>query len=76
VFNENSKSTKQWVGPIGGRPILPKNNGLGRMVSAFQSRDLGWGMVLSKALLQWLDDKRRGDATMIEKQQKLSVIVS
>jgi hypothetical protein len=42
VFNENLTSSKQWVGPNGERPILPKNNGLGQMVSAFQSRDLGW----------------------------------
>jgi len=50
VFNENSTNSKQWVGPNGERPILPKNNGLGRMVSAFQSRDLGWGMVLPKEI--------------------------
>ena len=62
VFNENSTSSKQWVGPTGERPILPKNNGLGRMVSAFQSRDLGWGMALPKESIQQIKDKRRGEA--------------
>ena len=62
VFNESSTSSKQWVGPNGERPILPKNNGLGHLVSAFQSRDLGWGMVLLKASLQRENDKRRGEA--------------
>ena len=35
VFNENSTSLKQWVGPNRERPIFPKINGLGWMVSAF-----------------------------------------
>ena len=43
VFNENSTNTMQWVGPNGERPLLPKNNGLGVMISAFQSCEFGWG---------------------------------
>jgi hypothetical protein len=62
VFNANSMSTKQWVGLNRERSILPKNNGLGRMVSTFQSRDLGWGMVLPRESIQQINDKRRGEA--------------
>ena len=47
IYNQNSSKTYQWVGPNSERPLLPKNNGMGKMVSAFQSRESGWGIEMT-----------------------------
>ncbi len=47
VFSQFSFNGMQWVGPSGERSILPKNDGMGVMVSAFQSREFGWGMEIT-----------------------------
>ena len=47
VFSQLSFNGMQWVGPSGKRSILPKNDGMGVMVSAFQSREFGWGMEIT-----------------------------
>jgi hypothetical protein len=36
--------TKTWIGPDGERNIVPKDDGLGVMVSTFQSREFGFGV--------------------------------
>jgi hypothetical protein len=33
---------RQWVGPQGQRPLLPKSDGMSLMLSAFQSRETGF----------------------------------
>jgi hypothetical protein len=40
--------TRQWVGSNGARPLLPKSDGYGLMVLAFQSREWGFAMKLSE----------------------------
>ena len=50
--------------------FFQKNNGLGWMVSTFQLRDLGWGMVLSKESIQQINDKRKDENSLIEMLQK------
>jgi hypothetical protein len=47
VFSQFSFIGMQWVGPSRKRSILPTNDGMGVMVSAFQSREFGWGMKIS-----------------------------
>jgi hypothetical protein len=43
VFNQFVLKPRQWVGPLGQRPLLPKsNNGMSLMLSAIQSRETGW----------------------------------
>ncbi len=42
VFSQFSFNGMQWVGPSCERSILPKNDGIGVMVSPFQSREFGW----------------------------------
>ena len=44
VYNQFSFNGVQWVRPDGKRSLLPKNNGVGKMVSAFQSRETGFGV--------------------------------
>ncbi len=39
VFNQYLLGNRQWVGPEGQRALLPKTDGLGLMLSAFQSRE-------------------------------------
>lgn len=37
-----------WVGPNEECPLLPKNQGLSLMISAFQSRELDWGVGITE----------------------------
>ena len=60
VFNQFLLSGKQWVGPDGHRALLPKTDGMGLMLSAFQSRETGFGMKLSALQLDEINESRRG----------------
>ena len=48
VFKQYSFGSKCWIGPDGEMKLLPKSDGYSRMVSAFVSRDFGFGLQLSK----------------------------
>ena len=48
VFNQYLIGNRQWVGPEGQRALLPKTEGMGLMLSAFQSRETGFGLKLSR----------------------------
>jgi len=61
IYNQNTTNTMQWVGPGGERPLLPKNNGMGKMISAFQSRDTGWGIKISRQQLIEINKQREGN---------------
>ena len=53
---------KQWVGPNGERPLLPKDEGQGVMLSAFTSLEFGFGFkMLTDNELAIVNDK--GDGT-------------
>jgi hypothetical protein len=41
IFNQFSHRGRQWTGPTGQRSIMPKSSGVGLMISAFQSREVG-----------------------------------
>ena len=41
VFRQYSLVTKQWVGAYGQRALLPKSEGDGIMISAFQAHEIG-----------------------------------
>jgi len=60
VFNQFLLSNRQWVGPEGQRALLPKTDGLSLMISAFQSRETGLGMNLSRMQLDEINESRRG----------------
>ncbi|KAI2503961.1 hypothetical protein MHU86_10527 [Fragilaria crotonensis] len=50
-----------WVGPKGQRPLLPKPEGDGYMLSAFVSREFGFGKEqMTDAELAMVNDARRG----------------
>jgi hypothetical protein len=59
VFNQFSFNGKLWTGPSGKQSILPKNDGLGVMVSVFQSQELGFGVLITEEQLKKINKKRK-----------------
>ena len=59
MFSQFSFNGKQWVSPDGKRAILPKSNGMGIMISAFQSREFGFGLELTPEQLKAINDYRK-----------------
>jgi hypothetical protein len=60
VFSQYLMGSRQWVGPSGERALLPKNEGMGLMVSAFQSREFGFGFEITAEQLAAINLSRRG----------------
>ena len=60
AFQQHRYSPKQWVGPDGTRAILPKLDGYLIMISAFQSRELGFGWEMTNEELGRVNAKRQG----------------
>ncbi len=58
IFKQFSFSPKGWTAPDGTKPILPKDDVYGIMISAMASRDFVFGMNLTDAQLQLLKDCR------------------
>jgi hypothetical protein len=59
IYKQFLITGKTWIGPGGERNIVPKDDGLGVMVSAFQSREFGFGVVLSEEQLKEVNEKRK-----------------
>ena len=49
-----------WIGPDGERAMLPKINSLGVMVSVLQSRETGFGIEISDAMMKLINERRAG----------------
>ncbi|KAG7357902.1 hypothetical protein IV203_014515 [Nitzschia inconspicua] len=58
VFFQNLVCGKNWVGSNGERPLLPKSEGDGVMLSTFQSRLTGFGREMSTDELQKVNEER------------------
>jgi hypothetical protein len=67
VFTQFLLGQRTWVGPKGERPLLPKTEGEGYMLSAFVSRDLGFGRPLSETELATINAARQGKKYLDEK---------
>ncbi len=52
IFRQCALTNKSWNGPQGQKTITPKDLGQGIMISTFQSRAFGFGMVLSEQQLE------------------------
>ena len=59
IFKQNITHNSTWVGPNGERPMVPKDDGQGLMVSAFCSREFGFGMPVTQSQLDEFNNKRR-----------------
>ena len=51
---------RQWVGPEGQRPLLPKTDGLSLMILALQSRETGFGVEISQMQMDEINESHRG----------------
>jgi hypothetical protein len=60
AFHQLMLKSKNWVGPNGERALLSKSDGVGVMVSAFISRDTGFGLETDAAMLQRINLSRSG----------------
>ncbi|KAL7525012.1 hypothetical protein ACHAXR_003180, partial [Thalassiosira sp. AJA248-18] len=67
VYNQFAFGCKQWVGKSGERAFLPKSGGAGVMISAFQSREFGWGLAISADQLEKINEKRMRDGEYFDK---------
>ena len=47
IFKQYHFTNKSWVGDDKSRPLIPKDEGQGIMISAFQSREFGFGHFLT-----------------------------
>jgi hypothetical protein len=75
VFAQYLLGSKTWVGPKGQRPLLPKSEGDGYMLSAFVSREFGFGRELSEDELVRVNTARRGiDKTYIDSQAAMEIL--
>jgi hypothetical protein len=59
IFKQYLISGKTWIGPDGERNIAPKDEGLGVMISAFQSKEFGFGLPVSNEALQQVNERRK-----------------
>ena len=62
VFAQYLLSSKQWIGPKGQVPLLPKTEGDGYMLSAFVSREFGFGRQMTDNELQTVNMARQTTA--------------
>ncbi|KAI2489198.1 hypothetical protein MHU86_25404 [Fragilaria crotonensis] len=69
-FAQYLLGSRTWIGPSGQRPLLPKSEGDGYMLSAFVSRVFGFGRVMTKEELDQVNATRRavGRNTYIDEQ--------
>ena len=75
VFSQYLFPQKSWVGPNQQRGLLPKSLGEGLMISAFVSRDTGFGMPISDENLATINASRQGKE-YIDKTAALEVYKS
>ena len=60
IFSQYSLNSFQWIGPKGERALLPKTTGSGIMISAFQSREFGFGLDIEEEDLRGINESRKG----------------
>ena len=60
IFKQYTMPRKQWYGPNKETYCVPKDDGMGIMISAFQCREFGFGMPLSALELEDVNEYRRG----------------
>jgi hypothetical protein len=58
IFKQFLMTKKTWIGPNGEKNLVPKDEGLGRMISAFVSREFGFGLAVTPEQLNEINAKR------------------
>jgi hypothetical protein len=59
IIKQFTLTTKGWVGPNGETAIVPKDDGAGIMLSAFQFREFGFGLQMSEQDLALVNEYRK-----------------
>ncbi len=60
IMKQYLLTNKHWTGPNGEKAISPKDEGLGIMISASQSREFGFGMKITEEDLARINRYREG----------------
>ncbi len=60
IFKQYHMLKYAWVAPDGTVTIIPKDDGQGLMISAFQSHEFGFGMNITDEELHKINETRRG----------------
>jgi hypothetical protein len=58
IMKQYCFTSKSWTAPTGQKAIIPKDDGMGVMISAFVSREFGFGLQLSQQQLQKVNEVR------------------
>jgi hypothetical protein len=76
VFAQYLLEAKTWIGPKGQRPLLPKSEGDGYMLSAFVSREFGFGQLLTNDELAKINsaERRASTATYTDKHAAMEIL--
>jgi hypothetical protein len=60
IVKQFTLTKKGWTGPNGEIPIVPKDEGMGIMISAFQCREFGFGLPIEEEQLKTINATREG----------------
>jgi hypothetical protein len=60
IMKQYLLTNKHWTGPNGAKAISPKDEGLGIMISAFQSSEFGFGMKINEEQPEEINRYREG----------------
>ena len=71
ILKQYQFTNKSWLVEDKSRPILPKDEGSGIMISSFQSREFLFRYPLSAEQLRNVNDKRRGESYCDEEAAKI-----
>jgi hypothetical protein len=66
IFKQYHMTKSAWVAPDGQRVLVPKDDGQGLMISAFQSREFGFGLEISEEDLKKVNEARVGQKYLDE----------
>jgi hypothetical protein len=61
IFKQFTFTPKAWTAPDGQKSMIPKDEGLGVMISAFVSREFGFGFYILLEDLEKVNKKREGE---------------
>ena len=71
IMKKNLFSMNAWSLPDGTRPLIPKDEGIGIMISAFTCRELGFGYTVPDDILERVNTVRLGQKYSDEKAATL-----
>jgi hypothetical protein len=69
IYAQYLLGAKTWIGPKGQRPLLPKSEGESYMLSAFISREFGFGRLLTNDELAKINLGRRASIAAYKDKQ-------